>query len=332
MKVSLIMTVLNEGPHIRRLFDSLVQQTRLPDEIVVCDGGSTDTTLAEIESYANRLPIRIVSAPGANISKGRNVAIAAAKFDIIVATDAGVRLEPHWLDTILAGFTDGSNSSKDPAMVAGFFRPDVEGPFETAMGATVLPALEDIDPVTFVPSSRSVAFTKQAWEAVGGYPEWLGFGEDVLYDLRIRDAFGPFGWAPDAIAHFQPRTSLKAFYKQYYNYSTGDGHGSLFALRHVIRYMTYLVGLPVGLYLIFGIHWAFIFACLIVAFFYVKTPLRRLRSLGQNLTWGEYTQAILWIPIIRVVGDVAKMVAYPIGLWMRFTDPPPTYTPPTSQA
>ncbi len=323
------MTVLNEGPHIRRLFESLLLQTRQPDEIVVCDGGSTDTTLAEIESYADRLPIQIVMAPGANISKGRNVAIAAAQHDIIAATDAGVILEPDWLETILAGFTDGSNNSQNPAMVAGFFKPDVEGSFETAMGATVLPELSDINPVTFVPSSRSVAFTKEAWAAVGGYPEWLGFGEDVLYDLRIRDAFGAFGWAPKAIAHFQPRTSLRAFYKQYYNYAAGDGHGGLIPLRHLIRYGTYFVGLPIGLFLIFGVHWVFLLPCLAVMYLYVKTPLRRLKMLGQGLSSSEYIQAIGWVPIIRIVGDIAKMIGYPVGLWMRITDPPPNYVPPT---
>lgn len=325
MNVSLIMTVLNEGPHVRRLFDSLLIQTRQPDEIVVCDGGSTDTTLAEIESYADRLPIRIVSSPGANISKGRNVAIAAAQYDVIAATDAGVWLEPDWLETLLAGFTDGSNNSQNPAMVAGFFAPDVDGPFEVAMGATVLPEVTDINPETFVPSSRSVAFTKQAWQAVGGYPEWLAFGEDVLYDLRIRDAFGAFGWAPRAIAHFQPRVTLKAYYKQYYNYATGDGHGGLIPLRHLIRYGTYFVGVPVGLFLIFGVHWTFLIPSLVVMYAYVRTPIRRLRNQGQALSWPEYLQALFWIPVIRVVGDVAKMIGYPAGLRMRKTNPPPPY-------
>ena len=60
-------------------------------------------------------------------------------------------------------------------MVAGFFRADPHSPFEVAMGATVLPLRDEIDPATFLPSSRSVAFRKAAWQAVGGYPEWIDY-------------------------------------------------------------------------------------------------------------------------------------------------------------
>ncbi|MEK7323722.1 MAG: glycosyltransferase, partial [Chloroflexota bacterium] len=53
MKVSLILTVLNEGEYIRRLLESVSRQSRLPDEVVVCDGGSTDDTVAVIDEYGN---------------------------------------------------------------------------------------------------------------------------------------------------------------------------------------------------------------------------------------------------------------------------------------
>jgi glycosyltransferase involved in cell wall biosynthesis len=37
MKISVIATVLNEGPAIRRLLDSLLVQTRAPDEVVIVE-------------------------------------------------------------------------------------------------------------------------------------------------------------------------------------------------------------------------------------------------------------------------------------------------------
>ncbi len=95
---------------------------------------------------------------------------------------------------------------------AGFFLPDVDTPFEVAMGATVLPQLEDVKPEKFLPSSRSVAFTKAAWQAVGGYPEWLDYCEDLVYDFALLEKYRPFAFAPDAIVHFKPRGSLKSFF------------------------------------------------------------------------------------------------------------------------
>ena len=100
------------------------------------------------------------------------------------------------------------------------------------MGATVLPTVDEVKPESFLPSSRSVAFTKAAWEAAGGYPEWIDYCEDLIFDFRLRDVAGPFAWAPEAVAHFRPRGSLKAFFKQYYRYARGDGKADLWRKKH----------------------------------------------------------------------------------------------------
>ncbi len=50
MIVSLVVTVLNEGETIGRLLDSIANQTRLPDEVVACDGGSADDTVARLNA------------------------------------------------------------------------------------------------------------------------------------------------------------------------------------------------------------------------------------------------------------------------------------------
>ena len=94
--MSVVITVLNEASSLPGLLDSLSGQTRPPDEVLVCDGGSTDGTLALLEAEA-RLNLRIVQRPGANISEGRNASIAAATGEVIAVTDAGVRLSPEWL-------------------------------------------------------------------------------------------------------------------------------------------------------------------------------------------------------------------------------------------
>ena len=90
----------------------------------------------------------------------------------------------------------GTPAGAAPDVVSGFFLADAATLFETAMGATVLPDLADVDPATFLPSSRSVAFTRQAWQRVGGYPEWLDYCEDLVFDLRLRAAGCRFAFAP----------------------------------------------------------------------------------------------------------------------------------------
>jgi len=106
MKVSVVATVLNEGPAMEELLSSLASQTRLPDQVVIVDGGSQDETLPILTSWAEagRLPLRVESRPGANISQGRNAAIEVADGEVIASTDSGVRLEPHWLEALVAPF------------------------------------------------------------------------------------------------------------------------------------------------------------------------------------------------------------------------------------
>lgn len=316
-RVSLICTVLNEGEAIRRLLDSLTRQTRPPDEIIIVDGGSRDNTVAVIQEYAGRLPVRVRVEPGANIARGRNVAIAAASGAIIAATDAGVWLEPTWLEKLLESahqrVSESANHATTPFAVAGFFLPDPHTTFEIAMGATVLPALADVKPASFLPSSRSVAFTKAAWQAAGGYPEWLDYCEDLIFDFRLREVAGPFAWAPEAVAHFRPRGTLKTFFKQYYCYARGDGKADLWRLRHLIRYLTYLIALP-GLLALALCHspgwWLVLLAGVLL---YCATPYRRLRPYLPGLAPAERVKAVLLVPLIRATGDVAKMSGYPAG-------------------
>ena len=163
MRVSVICTVLNEAASVQRLLDSLVAQTRPPDEVVIVDGGSTDGTQSLILRYADRLPLRLQEARGASISQGRNRAVQRSAGDVIASTDAGVRLETTWLQKLMEPF-HGVGTADDIHegcyAVAGFFLPEPQSVFELALGATILPLVDDIDPQHFLPSSRSVAFSR----------------------------------------------------------------------------------------------------------------------------------------------------------------------------
>lgn len=109
------------------------------------------------------------------------------------------------------------------------------------MGATVLPTLADIDPATFLPSSRSIAFTRTAWQRAGGYPEWLDYCEDLILDFRL-----PTPWLALLPGRRRPwrvstaRAPWTAFYKQYYRYARGDGEAYMWRRRHAVGCAAYL--------------------------------------------------------------------------------------------
>jgi glycosyltransferase involved in cell wall biosynthesis len=312
LKVSVICTVLNEAASIKNLLDSLACQSRAPDEIIFVDGGSSDETVMILQDYAHRhgLPLRVIVEAGANISRGRNIAIEAATGPVIASADAGARLDRRWLEALLEPF----QAENPTAVVAGFFVSDPHSAFEAAMGATVLPLVSDIDPATFLPSSRSIAFLKSSWRAAGGYPEWLDFCEDLIFDFRLRAEVGKFAFAPEAVVYFRPRSSLRAFFKQYYQYARGDGKADLWRKRHAIRYLTYLAALPLIILLGATVSpWWWLLGAVLGGFGMFFRPYRRLGLQWGHLSPSEKLEAICWVPLIRVAGDIAKMMGYPVG-------------------
>lgn len=315
-RVSVIATVLNEVRAIDELLRSLLAQSRPPDEIVIVDGGSRDGTLEALQAFAAAAPLamQVIRAPGANISRGRNLAIAAATGEIIASADAGVRLEPYWLAELTAPFGD----AHPPDVVGGFFLADPRTLFERVLGAITLPRIEELDPAQFDPSSRSVAFTKEAWRAVGGYPEWLDYCEDLVFDFGLRDAGYRVQFAPRALVHFRPRPTLHAFLKQYYRYARGDGKANLYIYRHLARYSVYLLALPALIALALCVRpwwWLAVLAGLALL---LRAPLRRLLPAIRELPLRKKLLALLYMPVIRIGGDLAKMAGYPVGVVWRW--------------
>ncbi len=296
----------------------MLAQTRAADEIVINDNGSSDATAAIIERYiAAGHPIRLVRG-GHNIPSGRNHAIRHATGAVIASCDAGLTLPAHWLSTITAPILRGAAD-----VVGGFYTPDPRSLWELALGATNYPDVSEIDPATFLPAGQSVAFTKAAWEQVGGYPEWADTCEDLVFDLALRRAGQRFSFAPYAAVAFRPRATARAYARQYFTYARGDGVAALWPRRHALRYGFY--GGLAALWWLAGRAgrpgWRVAIAPAYA--WHVNAPLRRTWRRTARLSPAPRTAALLLVPAIRLIGDGAKMLGYPVGRWRRLRRPPP---------
>jgi glycosyltransferase involved in cell wall biosynthesis len=315
--ISLIATVKNEADNIAALLESMLAQTRPPDEIVINDNWSTDDTPAIVQRYIDAgHPIRLVRG-GFNIPSGRNNAIRHARHAVIASCDAGLTLPPRWLESITAPILRG-----EADVVGGFYEPAPESLWELALGATNYPGVDEIDPESFEPAGQSVAFTRAAWEAVGGYPEWADTCEDLIFDRALRQIGFRFAFAPEAAVRFRPRESLRAYWRQYFSYARGDGVGRLFPRRHASRYASYLI--PLLLATATRRPRLMLLLLPVIAGRSYR-PYRRLWPRTAHLPPRERLMALLLPPIIRVVGDIAKMCGYPAGVWRRLRDPQLTH-------
>lgn len=311
--VSLCATVFNEAESIEAWVRGLSTQTRPPDEIVICDAGSTDGTVDRLRDLAGSNDrVKFLVEPGANISQGRNAAIAAAQGPIIAVTDAGTVADDDWLEELVRPLEE----DEELGVSAGFYRPAGRDFFEMVLATVITPRFHDLYPNGYPPSSRSVAFRKFWWQEVGGYPEWLRVCEDLIFDIRMKDAGARFEFVPGAVVSWYPRPDLKGYFRQYFGYARGDGHAHLYTGRHAVRYGAYLLGL--------GLAARSSRSRLARILLTVGIVLHFKRFIGRVFDQQPYddvrgaVRAYALIPVIVVTGDVAKMLGYPKGVFERW--------------
>lgn len=230
-RFSIIATVRNERKTIATFLDSLLNQSHVPDEIVIVDGASTDGTMDILRDYEARHGIRVVSQP-CNIAQGRNLGITTATGSHIAVTDAGCRVDTDWLNRLMSCFLDNPEAD----VVAGNFRFETHTLFEEAVVlATFPPNRDETDGARYYPSSRSVAFTKVAWERAGGYPEWLYAAEDTLFNIRLRQIGCHFAFCKMAMVRWRPRENWLALARQRINFSRGNARVGIGTNGYVIN-------------------------------------------------------------------------------------------------
>ena len=220
MKVSVVVPVRDEEHSIRELLDSLLHQTRPPDQIVITDGGSVDATPQIIEEYIQQgAPVRLLRAGPALPGRGRNLGAAAADFEWLAFTDAGIRLNNDWLEKLVA--RAASDESID--VVYGSWQPVTDTFFKecAAIAYVPPPALRH----GILARPRFIASTllrREAWAKVNGFPEELRSAEDLVFMDRLEEAGYRAVFEPRAQVHWNLRPTIGTTFKRFVVYARNN--------------------------------------------------------------------------------------------------------------
>lgn len=179
--ISAIVPTYNRAGVIAQAIHSILAQVPAPDEVLVVDDGSTDTTAAELAQFGDK--IRVLTQPNAGAAAARNFGIREARGEWLAFLDSDDLWGPGRIATFLrdiksaaadvvvhvANFTF-SNSDQDVFAANGVSFPQGR--------ATKLDAPFDENvPGPFLQCSVLRASTVQE---VGGFDETLPIHEDVL--------------------------------------------------------------------------------------------------------------------------------------------------------
>ncbi len=307
-KISLIVTVLNEEHTILRLLESIAHQRVAPAEIIIVDGGSSDTTLALIRSFATthaQVPLLTKQKKGTR-SVGRNAAIALAQYPLVACTDAGCVLDPNWLHELLQTY-----QKSQAQVVSGYYAAQPTSTFEAAVIPFVLVMPDKVNPQTFLPATRSLLLEKVVWKQLGGFDETLSDNEDYAFAKKIEHEKIPRAFAQKAVVFWSPPTSLIQFYHTLYRFARGDIFAGIVRPKVVLLFARYVVALTM------------------VLVFAVVPSLQQLGLLftagagSAYLIWAltknyHYApKSWMWFPVLQIVADVAVMSGSLAGFWQR---------------
>lgn len=96
MRLALVLSTYERPDALAAVLDSVARQRAAPDEIVIADDGSGQTTRDLVAAFAKRspVPVRTVTQvhEGFRLTRLRNLAIAAATADYLVFIDADMLL------------------------------------------------------------------------------------------------------------------------------------------------------------------------------------------------------------------------------------------------
>ncbi|WP_138733972.1 glycosyltransferase [Modestobacter excelsi] len=95
---SIVIAAYQAEATVAAAIESVLDQTRPPLEVVVCDDGSTDGTADVLAGFGER--IRVVRRPNGGESAAKNTAVAAARGDYVVVLDADDVFHPRRLEAL----------------------------------------------------------------------------------------------------------------------------------------------------------------------------------------------------------------------------------------
>lgn len=318
MKVSLITTVYNEEATITPFLKSVLSQSKMPDEIIIVDGGSTDDTIAKIKNllrsraqdrgekskfkkYKSKL---IILQKKGNRSVGRNEAIEKAQNDIIAISDAGNILDRRWIKNITKPFLD-----KKTDVVTGYYKGLSKNIFEKCLIPYVLVMPDKANAAEeFLPATRSMAIKKSVWKKMGGFDEKLSHNEDYAFANKLKEAGAHIYFAKDAVVNWIPRKDLRRAFVMFFRFAFGDSEARIFRDKVVYIFLRYLF----GVYLFFL---SVIMQSITLWILYLFLIILYLGwSIKKNYKYIKNYKAFLYLPLLQITSDLAIMPGTMLGL------------------
>ena len=244
MRISVAIPLRNEANNVAELLRRLLAQTRPPDEILIADGGSTDSTPDIVSDFiAKGAAVKLIRAGEAFPGRGRNVAAAEATGDWLAFIDGGIEPALNWLEALAAkAESDGTID-----VVYGAWEPLTDSFFAECAAITYVPPPTARNGVVTRPRFIASSLMKRSvWRSVGGFPEDLRSGEDLLFMDRIERAGFNSVFEPRGLVRWHLRPTLTSTFKRFVVYARNNIRAGLWRQWQAAIFRRYLLLLAIA--------------------------------------------------------------------------------------
>jgi len=221
-EISVVLPVLNEEKYLADSVNSILSQNFSGAiEVILAVGPSQDQTLKIAQSIQARdSRVVVVENPTGKTAAGLNLAIAAARYSIIVRVDGHSQIPHDYCETAFQILNETGAVN-----VGGIMAAEGVSLFERAVARAMRSPL-GVGAARFhtgggAGESDTVylgCFRKEALLAVGGFDERFTRAQDWELNFRLRQSGGVVYFDPRLTVTYRPRSTIKALAKQYFEY------------------------------------------------------------------------------------------------------------------
>lgn len=192
MTITVYITSYNQAQYLPAAIESVLAQTRRPDELLIVDDASTDESPQIIQQYQAQYPdlIRVVlKAQNGGVARARNTALAEARGDHIAYLDSDDRYLPAKIERE-AAVLERASGAQAAFVFSDYYVTDADGTYLSRWAEDATPPTGDVLPAIFMqgfPRGRMFRYElapRRLLLDLGAYDPRMTIYEDD--DLRVR--------------------------------------------------------------------------------------------------------------------------------------------------
>jgi glycosyltransferase involved in cell wall biosynthesis len=186
--VCVVIPLYNAAASIARTLDSVCEQTRLPDRVIVVDDGSSDAGAQIVKDYVAPFPLQLLQQANQGPATARNRGIFATQETFIAFLDADDRWHPQKLEKQLALYAELTRKGHQVGLIDCYQMSEFDdGKRQLEDRRKNGEHFADFMRENMINGTSGVLALRETVVAIGGFDQRLRFAEDRLLWTRIAE-------------------------------------------------------------------------------------------------------------------------------------------------